>query len=321
MDEEYEDLEAAAGEDEALDADQEGNLGEGADEGADAPADEADPDADPEEEGEAEQPTEKEKEEAKGPKKKSFEERMLEIEAKNEAKIAEAISNLNKQTTERIEADKKPFTELNQSDNDRIDSNIADAVAYKLDLEEAIRGGDRSTQVISELAKTEKWITDTKAWRLENEQKRVEWTAKQGETQKQLAEQQERSARLGTAAEVYREAKNIPHDIWDQSSLWFAEQLKTDKVLGLKFADAYRLKGDVGAVEFAHDYCNEHMGKKAEAALVQKKEAKTKLAPGVTKQGNAPEGPDLKKLLKAAQDSGSEEDFLAYVEAKRGQRK
>lgn len=308
-------LEAAAVA-EISDADPEGDQNEEK-EGAEAPADEVDPDADQEEGAEAET-AEKETEAPKGIKQKSLEERVTELADKRFAEHQAKIENAAK---ERLEADQKPFIELSAEQTDKLNENYVDAVARKGDLLEAIRLGDRSPETIVELRKAEKWILETETWYADNEAKKAEWTAKQGDTAKQQAESLERSTRLATTAEVFREAKSIPQDAWDEAARWFNEQLAADKVLSLKFADAYRLKGDVAAVEFAHDYCTEHMGKGAEDALKQKLEAKTKLAPGITGKGVTPEGPDLGKLLKTAQKSGTEEDYLAYVEAKRGQRK
>jgi len=311
-------LDAAASEDDDQDADLGGNLGEEGEEGADAPDEETDPDADPEE-ADAEQPDKKDEEENKGIKQKSFEERLKEIEEKNEAKIAEAIQKLQQQTTERVEAEKKPFVDLTAAQVDQLNGNYLDIIAHKADLEEAIRAGDRSMETVTALRAAEKFIHDTETWYADNEAKKAEWTEKQGQSAKLQAEAKERSDRLATAADVFREASNIPQDVWDQASVWFESQLKANKILGLEFADAYRLKGDMGAVKFAHDYCNEHMGKEAEAVLKQKQEAKTKLAPGVTGSNGKTAEADMKTLRELhakAQKSGTEEDFLAFTNLK-----
>jgi hypothetical protein len=246
----------------------------------------------------------------------TLEERANQIAEKTLAKWREEQAEITRQATARIEADKKPFVDLTPEQSNQINSDYLSAVTRKVELEEAIRLGDHEADTILALRQTEKWIRDTEAWFSDNESKKAEWTKKQGETTRQQAEAAERAQRLETTANVYREQHKIPADVWETSSQWFSEQLKTDKVLGLRFSDAYRLHGDVGAVEFAHKYCTENMGKTAEDALKQKEKAKLTLAPGVTAQGKTT-APDLKALLKAAQKSGSEEDYLAFSAAKR----
>lgn len=315
-------LDVSAGEDDALDADQEDDLDEEyaedeQDPDAAAGEDEA-ADADQQGEGEQDKSTEKDEEgQAKqGIKQKTLEERASEIAEK---KVSEALAKLNLETQERLESEKKPFVELSPAQVDQLNENYVEAVSRRAELEEQIRLGDRSPATIAELRKAEQWIQKTEAWYADNEKKKAEWEAGKQDYQKKAAEVQERTQRLETAAEVYRESLNIPQDVWDQSSLWFAEQLKVDKVLSLEFADAYRLKGDIGAVKFAHEYCDKHMGKKEEEALQKRQEAKGKLLNTNAGQ-NRNQDADLKSLqaLHAkAQKSGSEEDYATFLSAKK----
>ena len=260
-----------------------------------------------------------EEEANKGITQKNFADRIAEIQAKNDAKLAEAIQKLEAKVQERQQAEVKPFVDLTPAQVDQINANYLDAVAHKAELELAVKEGDRSPQILAELRKAEKWISDTETWYRDNEAKKTEWTAKQGEVQKMQAEQQEKATRLQTTSDVFREARNIPQDVWDQASIWFSEQLKGNKELGLKFQAAYQ-KGDVHAVEFAHDYCTEHMGKGAEEALKAKEAAKTKLAPGVSGTNvAATQGADMKmlrELYAKAQKSGEERDLSAFTRAK-----
>lgn len=313
-------LEAAAGEAETADADQQGEeveqeAGEG-EEGLDTQSEE---DASAAEQGavDAENTDQKEDEGKKGIKQKSLEERAAEIAEK---KLAEVLTKREQEAQQRLEAEKKPFVELTPEQTATLNTNYVEAVARKAELEELIRIGDRSQSTIIELRKVEKWINDTEKWYADNEAKKVEWEAKQKESEQERTrletEQREKAVRLQTASDVFRESKGIPQDAWDQGSQWFFEQLNQDKVLALKFADAYR-RGDVAAVEFAFDYFTEHMGKAEDAALEQKKEAKTKLAPAVT--GSVVPEADMKQLKELhakAQKSGSEEDYLAFTALK-----
>lgn len=252
----------------------------------------------------------------KGAHQTTLEERAAEIAQKEIQKFRQEQAEIERQTAERLKAAEKPFVDLTPEQSTKLNSDYMQAVSDKLDLEEKIRLGDRDPATILALRQTEKWIHDTEAWFADNQAKKAEWTKKKGETEQLQAAQREKAQRLETTADVYRQANNIPQDVWDQSSQWFAEQLKTDKVLGLKFADAYRLHGDVGAVEFAHKYCTENMGKKAEADIEQKNTAKQNLAPGVSSSAVNTD-PDVKRLYKEAMaDPGNEAKYLAWREAK-----
>lgn len=254
----------------------------------------------------------------KGAHQTTLEERAAQIAEK---KAAEEIAKFKAETEARLEAEKKPFVDLTPEQAERLNSDYLAASGRKIDLQEEYKLAETDAdkaRILTEIRKIDKWLGDTENWYAQNEAKKAEWLKGQQQRETQQKESQERAHRLETTAEVFRESKGIPKEVWDTSSLWFAEQLKTDKLLGAKFADAYRLHGDVGAVEFAFNYCNEHMGKKEETAIKEKEEAKKKLSPGVTsvvQKVNA--NPELKALLTKAQKSGSEEDYLAYVQAKR----
>ncbi|KAB0668948.1 hypothetical protein F6V30_14010 [Oryzomonas sagensis] len=318
----------AAADGEAADADQQGNQGEEADYGADTQDDESNLDADQDEEGDADETTDQEADQAAEEEKKKglvqtpLEERAAQIAEK---KVAEALTKererIESETRARLEAEQKPFVDLSPEQTTRINNDYLAACERREELRELFRLTEDpadKTQYLSELRRTEKWISDTEAWYADNEAKKAEWTKKQESVTALQRDNAERGKRLEATAETFREAKGIPQDAWDESSKWFADQVKIDKLLGAKFADVYRLHGDVAAVEFAFNYCNEHMGKAAQEELDKKEQAKNKLSPGVSAvpQKSGP-NPELKKLLAKAQQSGSEEDYLNYVNAAR----
>lgn len=238
------------------------------------------------------------------------------------AKFKEEQAEIEKRVNEKLEADKKPYVELSQTDVDRLNANYAAAYERKLELEELFRfesdPGEKS-KLLVDLRRTEKWLVDTENWYSANETKKAEYLKTKEQIESDTAHAKEQAQRLETTAEVFRTAHKIPEHVWEASSNWFAEQLKNDPVLQLKFKDAYRLQGDVAAVEFAHNYCQENMGKAAEKAKEQKTEAKNKLSPGIT--GHVTVSNEVMDSLKAlhskAKKSGSEEDFLAFQDAKR----
>lgn len=251
----------------------------------------------------------------------TLEERAGAIARKEIERFKEEQAEIERQTRERLEAEKKPFVDLTPEQSEKLEADYLAATERKLELQELFRLSDdprEKAQYLAEFRRTEKWIDETERWYADNETKKAEWKNRNEATQTRTQEIERRSRELETTAEVYRESKNIPQDVWDNASKWFETQLKGDKLLGAKFADAYRLQGNVGAVEFAYNYAVENMGKKAEEEKQKREESKTKLTPGVTStMHKVSADPNLKKLYDKAQKSGSEEDFLAYVEAKR----
>jgi hypothetical protein len=317
-------IEPEAGADTQTDtAEDQGNPGDDA-EGADTQetdsAESQTSEADETESQETEEGTEENKDNSqdKGAHQTTLEERAGQIAEK---KIAEALEKdraerqrIETETQERLKAQEKPFIDLTPEQSAKINEDYTSAVAHVAELQELLRLGDRSTETVLDLRKTEKWIRDTEAWYADNEAKKAAWTKTQGETAARQAAIAEQSQRLEATAEVYREAQKVPQNVWDESSKWFAEQLKTDRLLGEKFADAYR-KGNVDAVDFAYKYCLEHMGKKEAAAIEQKTAAKQNLAPGLTSTA-VKTAPDVARLYKEAMaDPSNEGKYLAWKAA------
>lgn len=258
----------------------------------------------------------------KGAHQTTLEERAAQIAEK---KVAEAMEKLRleretieRETAERLKAQEKPFVDLTEEQAARLNDDYTSAVVRVAELQELIRLGDRTQETVTELRKAEKWIRETEAWYADNEAKKTAWQKEQKEAEARRLQIAEQSQRLEITAETFRVHHKIPQDVWDASSKWFAEQLRAQPLLAEKFRDAFR-RGNVEAVEFAHNYCVEHMGKKEETLLEQKKKAKEALAPAMTGHVKASKE-DLAKLLKAAQDNpDDEEKYLAYCRAKRGE--
>lgn len=252
----------------------------------------------------------------KQPHQTTLEERAAQIAQKEIQKFREEQAEIQRQTEARLKPETKPFIDLSPEQSTQINNDYVAAISRKVELEEAIRLGDREPATITELRRTEKWIHDTESWFADNEAKKSAWAEQQEIFQKQQALAKESADRLSTTAEVFREANKIPQDVWDTSAVWFSMQMETDKVLQLEFQDAYRLHGDVGAVRFAHKYCNENMGKTAEQAISQKTEAKKNLAPGVTSTATTADQ-DVSRLYKEAMaDPNNQDKYMAWQTAK-----
>lgn len=209
--------------------------------------------------------------------KKTLNERVKELAAKE---VAEALAKervereaIEQQTKERLKAEEKTFVELSETQVIELNESYAAAISQVAELHELIRLGDKSPETIVQLRKAEKWIRDTEAWYADNETKKSEWEAKTAERTKAQTEIADRSKRLQTTSDVFRESKGIPQDVWDQGSKQFYEVLQADKVVAMEFAEAYRLKGDVGAVKFAYEWM-ESRGEEAKKANTSRDKAK-----------------------------------------------
>jgi hypothetical protein len=320
----------------ATGADQSGTQGEGADEGAEAQDDDLDPDADPDDEGDADESTDQEaadklaaEEEAKkGIVQKTLDERVAELAQKEIdkalAKFKEDQDKINKETEERLAAEKKPFVEMTPAQSAQLNADYTAATVRKLELAEQIRlETDPAAQAaaVVELRNVETWIKNTETWYANNEAAKAKWTSENAEREKQTAAAKERVTRLITTADVFRQQMNIPQDAWDAGSVWFANQMKENKILKQEFDDAYRLHGDVACVKFAHDYITKNMGKDAQSALEQKLNAKEKLPPGGGAGAATSTSETVLKGLRGlhakAQASGEEADFTRFAAAKR----
>lgn len=116
---------------------------------------------------------------------------------------------------------------------------------------------------------------------------------KENDRLKQIAiqkqQQQTQSSRMVSAvnerAEFFRASNNIPADQWQAVSSWFTSQCQSDPVLGTAFREAAEFQGPMAAVQFAARYVNENYTKQAEAAKIQKEQAKATTPGGASSGG------------------------------------
>lgn len=242
-----------------------------------------------EEEASAEEAVEEEEEDHK----KSANERIRELverSKKAEKELNELRSQFEAEQKQK-EYLNKPFLEL---DMDRIEADIAKTYEHIDELKDAGH--------YAEAAREQKKIVDLLNAIDENDKIKATWMQEQ-EARKSIETQtQERIKSIDEAANFYQKQKQIPDDVWQAGGIWLNEQFQNDPILGKKFADIVDKQGPIFAIEWAHTYTVENMGKAAEQAKQKKEEAKKKLVGGATQTGTVATPKTFDDLMKLSSD-------------------
>lgn len=97
--------------------------------------------------------------------------------------------------------------------------------------------------------------------------------------QKQQAEADRRrmveqtSVTFNVKAEQFRQAMNIPPDVWQAGGDWFAQQCSSNPVVGNEFIEIHQRQGETAAIRHAYNYYLEHGPHNQVAEKTQQKEA------------------------------------------------
>lgn len=301
-----EEQDAAASEDDALGADQEGNPGETdeTDDGLDTASDEEGAGADQGEEGDEEaDETDQKDDEGKGTKKKTFEERMAEMEEKLRAEMrAEMEAKLQK-----AEPTKPDFVEVDMEAVNAYLATTEDKIEA-LKLEGNIFAAKKLQREMDKL------LADIEA----NDAKKEAWEKAQKAKETGTAAQNQTLSRLDETQEFYRREMKIEPAVWDKMGAFFANECKEKPLIGKKFVEKVEKLGALEAVEWAHKYTVDHMGLEAKVAIAQKETNKTKTAAisSATAAGKD-SSIDLKKIKAEFDENPTSENFARYQEAKR----
>lgn len=302
---------AAAIEDDAADADQQGNPGEdaadsdGLDTASDEEGDGADHDEDEEADADESDQKEDEDKEQKGVKKKSFSERVAEVAQKEVERI---LAEQAKAT-----ASEAPDFAEDEVVN-KVKRNIVKSLAKIRELESEIdlEGDDADPKTVDELLELHKFVDGARKALADNEAKKAAWEKRQGEKKAQTDNGDVMRQELDKAADLYREEMKIDPGTWDKMGKWFEDQISKSKLLVEEFNDIFTRKGKVAAIRFAHEYTVANMGKETKEANQKKETTKTKaaaLAPTTTGGKGVNEG--LKKARAAYEANPSPETFAA----------
>lgn len=243
-----------------------------------------------EEEASAEEVVEEEEEEDH---KKSANERIRELVERSK-KAEKELQDLRSQfeaEQKQKEYLNKPFLEL---DMDRIEADIAKTYEHIDDLKTEGR--------YAEAAREQKKIVDLLNAIDENDKIKATWMQEQEVRQSAEIKTQERIKSIDEAANFYQKQKQIPDDVWQAGGVWLNEQFQKDPILGKKFADIVDKQGPIFAIEWAHTYTVENMGKAAEQTKQKKEEAKKKLVGGATQTGTISTPKTFDDLMKLSSD-------------------
>lgn len=242
-----------------------------------------------EEESSAEEVVEEEEEDHK----KSANERIRELVERSK-KAEKELQDLRSQfeaEQKQKEYLNKPFFEL---DMDRVEADIA--LTYERIDELKLEGK------YSEAAREQKRIVDLLTAIEENDKVKAEWMQKQEVRKSEETKVQERLKSIDEAAAFYQKQKQIPDEVWQDAGVWLNEQFQKDAILGKKFADIVDKQGPIFAIEWAHTYTVENMGKAAEQTKQKKEEAKKKLVGGATQTGTVATPKTFDDLMKLSSD-------------------
>ena len=250
---------------------------------------------------------------------KPFEVRVNEVvEAKTrdlETKLQEMESRLAER--EQAQALERPnFVEV---DYDRLNGYLKKMVARETAIREdiALDPDNASSDLLNELfqiqGEREQIIREIR----ENERNRADYVKRQQTTAQNQAYHQQMQSRINDALTLLKDQERIPDDAFQAGRQFFINACKSNPFLQRQFDEKVMIGGAASAVLFAWEHVKNNMGKKQEALIQQKEEAKQMLPPGKTSTGEVIGNPELDALRKRAETSGNAEDLAAYSAAKR----
>lgn len=149
-----------------------------------------------------------------------------------------------------------------------------------------------------------------------NEQRKQAFFQRQQQTHQTQEMAAQLNQRIAEASEIVRNDAGITPEVWKEGELFFAAERQAKPLLDAQYREIAMLQGPIAGLLFAKEYVMKNMGQKQVEATKQKEAEKNKAATGKTSTGVA-SLPDLGKLKEQAAKTGSEEDFLAYLAAKR----
>jgi hypothetical protein len=205
----------------------------------------------------------------KGSHQKTFEERMAEIERKNEEKLARMLEE--KLAERKPEA--PPFIPV---DYDAYDAHIASLVEAEEELRSQISlNPEEKVQLVRQLREVRGKREELETAFLENEKKRLAWEKQSGEQQRQQEVINSINKAIADASPVVRDGMGIDPAVWDAGEKWFMEQRRVNPLLDAEYRERC-FNGPFQALKWAAQYVKENMGKAAEAAKQQREQGKEK---------------------------------------------
>lgn len=230
----------------------------------------------PETEGEGEESEETEEggEEEEKPKKLTANERIQQLVAEKNAlkdqlsETATRIQALEDQFKAKVETQQPDYIEITPDVTVRINDHLAHLRQQQAEAEQS---GNYLAAV-----QAQKEIEQIYNGLQENENRRQQAALKQQEAAKgnQIAQA------LDQRAEFYRQANNIPAEVWHEGGNWFTKQCETDPILRQKFVDLVHFGSPMAAIEFAANYVQQNMSAPADKAKAQREQAKSKVPSG-----------------------------------------
>lgn len=244
--------------------------------------------------------------------------RVKEYEAKNQAQESK-IQQMEARLAEREQAQAAETPNFINIDYDRLNSHLKQQIARENQIREdiALDPDNASAELLAELFQIqhdrEQLIGEVR----QNETQRAEYLRRQQENAQNQAYHREVQTRIDNALTLLKEQEKVPEDVFKAGRDFFNNACRGNKFLQQQFDETIMLKGPAAAVLFAWDYVKSNMGKKQEALIQQKEEAKQTLPPGKTTTAEVVGSPELDALRKKAETSGNIEDIAAYSAAKK----
>lgn len=126
----------------------------------------------------------------------------------------------------------------------------------------------------------------------ENQRRLTEAQQKQQAEAERQRQVEQTSNAFNYKAEQFRQAMNIPPDVWQAGGDWFAKQCETNPVIGNEFIEIHQRQGETAAIRYAYNHYLENGPQNQVTAKQQQKEqAKAKTVGGGQKPATA--GDDL----------------------------
>lgn len=240
-------------------------------------------------------------------------ERIQELVAKNKQLEAEmqAKTAALEQKLEKVMSTQRDYDpDLQPVDTAAVNSYIAN----QLEVYDQLKLEGRGLEALELLDAVNKLRADVKAHEAKRTSKLTELQQQDiaGKTTQQVLQ------RLNQAAAIVKAEYKLTDEVFNAAAVFFQAEQTKSPVLAARYAEIVQRQGEMAAILFAKDYCDQHMGKTQEKENQKREESKQKLPPAATATSSATASENVNKLYaEAMKDPHNSDKYNAWKTAQR----
>lgn len=234
---------------------------------------------------------------------------LIEKQKQSESEAASRIQMLEQRLEQVMQTTQMQDPELKTVDMDAVN----DYVAQQLDRYDELRLEGKSLEALKILKSINKLNDEVEAHEARRQQKLIE-LQNRGQQNQTI---QNTIKRLDEAAKIVQAEYKITDEVFSQSAKFFNESQQKSPVLAKRYQEIIEKQGEMAAILFAKDYCDQHMGKTAKAVIEKREQAKANLPPAASAVSNKTAADNVAALYAEWEKNPNDSDkYVAWRKAK-----